>query len=50
MQGPPGTMEIGDPRPFSSPGGFPKSQRGERGNLGEFDHLVLPGGAGHGPF
>jgi hypothetical protein len=51
LQGPPGTMEIGDSRPFSPIGGSPKSQRGgERGNLGEFGHLGLPGGAGHGPF
>jgi hypothetical protein len=37
-------MEIGDARPFSPPGGSPKSQRGERADLGEFDHLGLPGG------
>jgi hypothetical protein len=46
LQGPPGTMGIGDPRPFSPPGGSPKSQRGKRGYLSEFDHLGLPGGGG----
>jgi hypothetical protein len=46
LQGPPGAMEIGDSRPFSPPGGSPKSQRGERGNLSEFGHLGLPGGGG----
>jgi hypothetical protein len=38
-------METGDSRSLSPPGGFPKPQRGGRGNLGGFDHLGLPGEA-----